>query len=182
MGSLFAWLPLLAENNVRDAFLIAAILAITITLLMRGYRYQRRQKRGGSSLPSRHPVEKDPRGLRAGAPDSIVRWEVEMQELARDLKAEIDSKMIALEHLIQDADRAANRLETALGSVPANATNTECAEKPQATKLQTSDNEALREEVYTLADYGFAFADIASRLATPVGQVELILRLRGEKE
>lgn len=182
MDSVFAWLPLLAERNIAYAFLIAAILVATITMLMRLYRYQSRQKRGGSSLPSKHQIEKDSRGLRAGAPDSIVRWEVEMQELARDLKAEIDSKMVALEHLIHEADRAAGRLETALASAPPAATDTECAEEPQATKLQTPESEALREEVYTLADYGFSVADIASRLATPIGQVELILRLREERE
>lgn len=180
MDSLFAWLPLLAENSVHYALVIAAILLITVTLLRRSYRYQRRQKRGGSSHPSKHQVDKDPRGLRAGAPDSIVRWEVEMQELARDLKAEIDSKMVALQHLIHDADRAANRLETAL--VSASPTNAEYTEEQPATELPPPESAALREEVYTLADYGFSLADIASRLATPIGQVELILRLREEKE
>jgi hypothetical protein len=180
MDSLFAWLPLLAEDTVHYALVIAAILVITITLLLRGYRYQARQKRGSSSHPSKHQVDKDPRGLRAGAPDSIVRWEVEMQELARDLKAEIDSKMVALQHLIHDADRAANRLETALGS--ASSANAESSEEQRAAGPQALENEALREEVYTLADYGFSLADIASRLATSVGQIELILRLREEKE
>ena len=52
-----------------------------------------------------------PRGLRADAPEEIVRWEVQMQELARDLKAELDSKAIILGHLIREADRAARRLK-----------------------------------------------------------------------
>ncbi len=93
MDSRLAWMPLLAEKNVAYAFLIAAILVATITMLMRLYRYQARLKRGGSARPPTPQAGPDPRGLRAGAPDSIVRWEVEMQELTRDLKAEIESKL-----------------------------------------------------------------------------------------
>ena len=34
------------------------------------------------------------------------------------------------------------------------------------------------EEIYTLADYGYEPAEIARRVNTPVGEVELILSLR----
>lgn len=37
------------------------------------------------------------------------------------------------------------------------------------------------QEIYTLADYGLDAAEIAQRLGTPVGEVELILGLRGKK-
>ena len=36
-----------------------------------------------------------------------------------------------------------------------------------------------QEEIYTLADYGYEPAEIARRVGTPVGEVELILSLRG---
>jgi len=177
MDSPFAWLPLLAEKNLAYVFLVAAILVATLTMLLRVYRYQSRQKRGGSGLPSRQHVRPDTHEQHDGAPDSVVRWEVEMQELARDLKAEIDSKMIALGHLIRDADRAAERLEKALNVAPATDTP---AEAPRPVEPRDPDNASFRDEVYTLADYGFSVSDIASRLATPVGQIELILRLREE--
>jgi hypothetical protein len=148
-----------------------------MTMLLRVYRYQTTMKRGG---PLRAPAEMDTRGLRAGAPESIVRWEVEMQELARDLKAEIDSKMAALGHLIRDADRAAGRLEKALASVSFDDGDSAGAERaPPEPRARAS--EALRDEVCLLADYGFSADDIASRLSTPIGQIELILRLREEK-
>lgn len=181
MDSRFAWLPLLAENNVAYFFLIAAILVATLTMLLRLYRYQTGSKRGGPSRPTASQNRPDPRGLRATAPDSIVRWEVEMQELARDLKAEIDSKMVALGHLIRDADRAAARLEEAVAAVHPSADNDLAPEEPTP-QTQVSENAALRDEVYTLADYGFSVADISSRMATPAGQIELILRLRERRE
>ena len=37
------------------------------------------------------------------------------------------------------------------------------------------------EEIYLLADYGFDAAEIARRVGTPVGEVELILGLRGKR-
>lgn len=178
MVSLFAWLPLLAESNLKYVLMCAAILVLTIPLLLRLYRYQSRLKRRGSNLHTRHQTTPHPRDQLANAPDSVIRWEVGMQELARDLKAEIDSKMIALGHLIRDADRAAERLEKALNSAPE--IDAESATVPQPSESKDLENAGLRDEVYTLADYGFSVSDIASRLATQVGQVELILRLRKE--
>ncbi len=182
MDLLLAWLALLAEGNIAYVFLIAAILVLTLTMLLRLYRYQARNRRQTSCrLPARH-VQPDPRGLHAGAPEGIVRWEVEMQELARDLKAEIDSKMVALGHLIRDADRAAGRLERALGAAPQVAPDTEDGDCPMTGEFRPPEKVGLRDEACLLADYGFSVGDIASRLALPAGEVELILRLREQKK
>jgi hypothetical protein len=37
------------------------------------------------------------------------------------------------------------------------------------------------EEIYTLADYGYDAAEIAQRIGTPIGEVQLILGLRGNR-
>jgi len=37
------------------------------------------------------------------------------------------------------------------------------------------------EEIYALADYGLAPAEIAQRVGSPIGEVELILSLRGKR-
>lgn len=180
MDSHFAWLPLLAEDNLAYVFLIPAILVLTLTMFRMLYRYQRRQKRSGSISKTEYQAALTPSSQHTNAPDNVVRWEVEMQDLARDLKAEIDSKMIALGHLVRDADRAAERLEKALASAPP--PTVPSTEDKQFAQAKDPENAALREEVYTLADYGFSVHDIASRLATPAGQIELILRLREQKE
>ncbi|NLS96360.1 MAG: hypothetical protein GXX96_29840 [Planctomycetaceae bacterium] len=182
MDLLLVWLALLAEGNIAHVFLIAAILVLTLTMLLRLYRYQARNRRQTSCrLPARH-VQPDPRGLRAGAPDSVVQWEVEMHQLARDLKGEIDSKMVALGHLIRDADRAAGRLEKAIDAARQVAPHTEDADKSPADESRPPEKAGLRDEACLLADYGFSVGDIASRLAIPAGEVELILRLREQKE
>jgi hypothetical protein len=182
MDSCLGWLPLLADTSVAYIFLIAAILVATLTMFLRLYRYQSRQRHAGDVRPSDRQHEPDPRGFRADAPESIIRWEVQMQELARDLKAEIDSKMVALEHLIRDADRAAERLEKARATTDAHAPLADqAADNVSPTEWTDTENGRLRDEAYMLADYGFSAADIASRLNTPLGQIELILRLREEK-
>jgi hypothetical protein len=51
-------------------------------------------------------------------PAELEMWEVEMVSLARRLTAEIDTKMQALERLIQLADDACDRLHAAVGETP----------------------------------------------------------------
>jgi hypothetical protein len=46
---------------------------------------------------------------------------------------------------------------------------------------RTTDRSRRREEVYGLADYGFAAAEIARRVGMPMGEVELMLSLRDSK-
>jgi len=64
--------------------------------------------------------------------------------------------------------RAADRVSAAGASEPA-----EAEAHPPA--------ERRYEEIYLLADYGFDAAEIARRVGTPVGEVELILGLRGKR-
>ena len=44
-----------------------------------------------------------------------------------------------------------------------------------------TDRARRREEIHRLADDGFAAAEIARRVGSPVGEVELILSLRGSE-
>jgi hypothetical protein len=54
--------------------------------------------------------------------------------------------------------------------------------KPAADRFAERPSRQRRhEEVYTLADYGYDAAEIAQRVGTPVGEIELILSLRGSR-
>ena len=118
-------------------------------------------------------------------------WEVQMHDTARELSAQLDSKMSALRALVAEADRAAARLEAALersdgfGPPPTHQAQSlaAAAESRRDSLLSNVAPRAHRhEEVYTLADYGYAPAEIARRLGTPIGEVELILSLRGQEK
>ena len=126
-----------------------------------------------------------------------------MHDLARELSAQLDSKMSALELLIQDAERQIARLDERLGrrpdggSEPATATErpapllaphitTQAAalassalvSQPARQASPRAPKERRFDEVYALADAGHAPAAIASRVGSPVGEIELILSLR----
>lgn len=49
-----------------------------------------------------------------GAPVELLRWQVEMHEMARDTKAEIDSKLVMLQALVALAQEERARLEEAI--------------------------------------------------------------------
>ena len=50
------------------------------------------------------------------APTDVLRWHVELHDTARDLKAELDSKITALQVLIRMAGHEAARLERLIES------------------------------------------------------------------
>jgi len=45
-----------------------------------------------------------------GAPQELLKWQVELHDLSRELKAELDSKMIAVRAITLQYDQAAHRL------------------------------------------------------------------------
>lgn len=120
---------------------------------------------------------------RLDAPRELRQWEVEMHDLARELAAQLDSKIGILEHLIRDAGQAADRLEAAVLRAAS------LAGEPQAS---TAKNKIVRldaggagssasrrhAEIYSLADAGLTSSAIASRVGSPIGEIELILGLR----
>lgn len=132
---------------------------------------------------------------RLDAPRETRQWEVEIHDLARDLKAELDSKIVVVEQLIREAKTQADRLEAAISraaSIDATGKQTK-VELPRvengrkgAARVDAGDarpgSSASRRhaEIYALADQGLTSASIANRLGSPIGEVELILGLRGK--
>jgi hypothetical protein len=224
----------LANLTPAQMIFLGILVLTTMVLLMRTSRYFARPKSPEPSWSSvaRKPKEAGPRS--ANIPQEMASWEVEMHEFVREIKAELDSKMRALEAVTADADRAAARLEAALrssihsashreGEAPAEPKNgasvaTSAARQeprpPDVVQLfrqdagtskhgidlsnlpasqaqsltparvaraEHSSPQAKKDEIYTLADYGMKPSDIASRVGHPIGEVELILSLRGKK-
>ena len=114
-------MELLASVTTWGMFLLGVVLLIVI-LLRRSYRYygpRRGRKKPPKKLTGDDPSHDQPL---ADAPVHILRWQVEMHDTARDLKAELDSKMRALQVLVRMADeqgeRALEGLARARGSDP----------------------------------------------------------------
>jgi len=199
-------IALFAQSELWPAMAIIGLGLIIAMLMLRG---QRRRARGQdddrSSRVSQVGLDLSRYGEDAGAQD---RWEVEMHDRTREMTGTLDSKMSALQALIADADRAAARLERALDEVEGRMPDGDDSPLSDGAPLATGTDEMpvapapgtagqagsgtpagqqegdrqsdlQREQVHTLADYGHPPSEIAARLGRPVGEIELILRLRG---
>jgi hypothetical protein len=199
-----------AQSDMLQWVFLGALALTIGMLLLRTQRHMRRARAEQPAIvrtPRPSPREK---GHHVDEPAELARWEVEMHEIARDLSARLDSKIGALRALIAEADRAAARLEAALAASgrpdrswpafpptqaeglrirPAGPPVDEARERPEgATSADGSQHAGAearhsperREEIYTLSDYGFEPAEIARRTGSPIGEVELILSLRGQ--
>lgn len=191
-------MALFAQDGAVAAILLGALALVIGWLLFRTHRYLSRQMRDNSPLPRTGRPDRPAPGHHLDAPDDVARWEVQMHEIARELSAQLDSKMGVLRALIADADRAAARLEAATAkaldgrrppadSEPKPTTQAEAllaagaSDHPAEDAGQRQNGPSLerrKEEIYTLCDYGLDASEIAGRVGSPVGEVELILGLR----
>ena len=184
---------LFAKMELTDLFLVAGIALVTAWMLGRSRRFFRRSRSSDPIVHTERPAAKTP-GIPVDAPPELLRWEVHMQETARELSAQLDNKMRALQTLVAEADRAALRLEQARAKTQATETRQtvvklprEGVQTPEAAGRSSEEtknsspaltDEAIKEEAYILSDYGFTPLDIASRVGTSVDEVRRILAER----
>lgn len=156
--------------------------------------------RPASSGPVHLPA--DPTVGLMDAPASVVRWEVGMHELARELRAELDCKMAAMQSLLVQAQEESMRLAAAidraeqLGIAPVKDTMQAIAQlgescPPVVAELERrlavmapevgqrkGFNQELAAKIYALADEGRNARTIAQQLGAPIGDIEFALGLR----
>lgn len=100
--------------------LLAAGVALASWLLLRGSRagWARSQRASADPKAVRRSMAEHNRDTAlSDAPPEVLRWHVELHETARDLKAEIDTKLAALSALTRLAREEADRLERLLHEV-----------------------------------------------------------------
>jgi len=139
-------------------------------------------------LAKRSSILDDPNTRRTAQEElrhSMDRLLIELQETARDINATIDTKMIALNRLIAEADqRIASLGDAAHAPVRAPGTQTEAPREaappaePEPTGPEAVKRRALEREIFRLADQGKTELEIARLTDTPRGEVELVLSLR----
>ena len=118
--------PLLLANifsQIPGNWGLAAALAAACFLLLRGNWLK--QKRSQDSTPDPVAIQqsfsaKTRERSAHHAPEDLLRWQVEMHELARDVKAEIDTKVLALQSLMIIASEHEQRLESLIARSPKN--------------------------------------------------------------
>jgi hypothetical protein len=91
-------------------------VALATFILLRGTRAYLARSRADKTSPGTiraelTKLETKPTSI---PPKELLRWQVEMHETARDLKAEIDTKLAALQALTIAARQESERLEAAI--------------------------------------------------------------------
>jgi hypothetical protein len=103
--------PLLALET-SQLLMFGAATIVAVMLLLRFMRAQRREIPTGRALPSFQRAERIAPSDETNS--EMMRWEVQMHDTARELKAELDSKMVALQVLVRQAQEERQRLEQLL--------------------------------------------------------------------
>ncbi|MBL8830318.1 MAG: hypothetical protein JNM18_25295 [Planctomycetaceae bacterium] len=176
---------LIAELTPGQVAAMVFMLVVTWMLLLRASRKMRSQR--AEPLPSvqakQHDIKSSTRGATAG---ELERWEVRMYDLARDLSAQLDSKMSALQHLVNLADERIAELQRLEAHAPSSATTDGTGTQAERlTQSSVGEGEqgtgrvsSRQRQIYELADAGHSSHSIAAIVDLPVGEVELMLGLR----
>lgn len=171
--------------------LLAAVVIATCVIL----NMRRRRPLDGSPKQYRREIDSAV-GQSASVRRDMERLLVELEELSRKINAQVDTKFAKLEHSIADADRRISALRILIDEcnrVSANTDATATADSREAGSSKGADDtqpdppvqspadppDPLRQRIYALADEGRSAAEIACQLNEPVGEIELILNLRG---
>jgi hypothetical protein len=173
----------LLADMVSTGMMLAGVGLLIVILLRRSYRYYGRRKpascRVDPHLTTTPRPAADNRSL-STAPPEVLRWQVEMHETARDLKAELDTKMRALQLLIRQARTESDRLQGLLDQLDASATQRELAQ-PHEQSATVTAIEQHQPRIYALADEGQSARAIADLIGVPLGEVEFVLSLRSPR-
>lgn len=191
-------MQLLAQVEPTTVLFLSGLALVCAVLLFRTHRQLNTRPKGRLSHPStwsKAAPSKPSAAHHLDMPREAQRWEVEMHDTARELRGQLDTKISVLQHLIRDAAEQAARLEAALDR----AGKLDLGSSRSAPRLQTAPIHAVEHarssaepaktasptarryaEIYALADSGLASAAIAHRVGSPIGEIELILGLRGK--
>lgn len=132
-------MPPLLLANLFSTYGLAAALAVACLFLLRN-NWQR-QARSRQATPDPEQIKQ---AVASPSPpehvhdthQDILGWEIEFHELARDTKAEIDTKLVALQSLMIVANEHCQRLEALI----AQAENTQAAKTFAPARVSISDS------------------------------------------
>lgn len=172
--------PMWAYALVFGGLLLLAVLTL---LSRRAKASQVASQRSASMIEAKHSPRHSSQADQHSA---------ESAQLARDLTAELDARADRLERLIAQADARLAELAKACASATAPHASTQQAASPTRSSRSGASSpvtsHAAEERlgdtaraICSLADEGLSPVQIAQRLGTHVGKVELILALRQDR-
>lgn len=177
-------------------------LALLIIVLLRRYRayfrkLRNRNKRERNAAQSRK--DERPRQPLYDAPADLLRWQVEVAEFSRDVRAELDTKIGVLQAVIRLADERIAELQALAGpadetdgpgsdaveqicelavDLTTTAANAARSAEESSPRRGWAPSPAVQARIFQLADEGSEAAEIAERTGLPIGDVEILLSAR----
>ena len=169
--------PLSGMTGTQLGMLVLAVIFLTILMVSTGRRVRESRALTGRSARERY-AELDGRH---SSRREVEQATLELDKVARQVHAQIDTKLVRLEVLIRDADKRIAELSAVVGDrqrrPPFEVTLAE--ETPVAdgeTASEPSDERFA--SIYQWADKGLTAPQIANKVDRVQGEVELILGLR----
>lgn len=169
--------PFSAMTGTQLGMLVLAIIFLTIVMISTGRRV--RESRALTGRPARERYAE--LESRQSSRRDVEQATIELDKVARQVHAQIDTKLVRLEVLIRDADKRIAELSAAVGDRqrPPPFEVTLAEETPVAageTAPEGSDERFA--SIYQWADKGLTAGQIADKVDRAQGEVELILGLR----
>lgn len=171
-GDQWAW------GKFMDGFLGPAVVIVGLTVVVLLSLRMKKRNRDLAQLDRRPRSGASHQVMR----ESLERMAVDLEEVAREISAVLDTRMRALDRLIRDADERIARLEGADGGGqgPPPADDEGPPAEPAGPPAQSKARETLEHHahIYSLADQGLSVPEIAEQTAYQRGEIELVLSLR----
>lgn len=171
---------LASMTSTQLAMLVLAIIFLTLIMISTGRRIRESRALTGSPARQRYAELKDQQSSRRDVEQVLL----ELDRVARQVHAQIDTKLVRLEMLIRDADKRIAKL-SALEQDTKDSSSfsvTLDEETPVTAPSDATTTTAERfESIYRLADEGLGADQIAKRVGRLQGEIELILGLRNAR-
>lgn len=166
-------------NTEQTVLLFAGVVIILLTLISHA---RRRRERGPSPQAYAREMRTKLREEQAVRTD-LAELLDQLQQVAREVNAQLDAKFIRLERTMEHADRRIDSLERlvreARGSAGLDVTVDDSGEQAAvASPAAACDNE----QILARARAGGSASEIAAKTGRPIGEVELILALRSKQD
>ncbi|QDV71584.1 hypothetical protein Poly24_53220 [Rosistilla carotiformis] len=162
-------LLLAAGSFLSQMMLLVGMILLAWILVRRNIKMRGRSRAVDRELKAQQAeVHKPVRGAPlADAPKEVLRWQASMFDLQRELKAELDSRVLVVESLLRRVDQRVEELRSL------QLENSAQSGKPAASGPSYS-------KVRRLAAIGFSAEEISQKLDIPQAEIELSLGLQAE--
>lgn len=152
-----------AGSQLSQMMLLAGMILLVWVLVRRNLKMRKANRKVSKDLNNLDRESKVSGAPLADTPTEVLRWQASMFDLQRELKGELDTKIVVVQSLLRQADQKLAQLQAAgvqLGQASSGSLPLEIGQATQVSQLSSE---------------GFSASEIAEKMSLPVAEVELSL-------